>query len=494
MASLTTSKIIAFVFWAALISYSPLQAVEKPLNPVVYANAEGNFELFWFYPDKHTDTLGNIMYIPDRPGTIFSSSGAYALLSKFNLVPPIYIRSFMTYIMNQDLYPSMPGDQYTQIKMLLLSEIYPPQTLWSGWASLGQNIGYRSALVACTAAIAVEKSSEIWAIQQWQDAYPSAPPLGVTCSTYSVEQYYCPANAGYNDDIVCDEEFSVGLEILRWASEPTPCSTSTSQVSFRIQFAPNASEPEWLILDSLKGDSLRYSIGRLIEHGYARIVAYEGADSAASNAILLDSAKIPPISITPSKLDCIFRSDAVTYSFSFRLANQGNKFDSLELFYDSSIFSLDKNLAYLSMYEDFTLSFRPRPSDTILSSYIVIARHGQYYPLIYDITFRRDKPLNADGYSDNSRPVTIDIGEPFPNPFNNRVSFNIPSDCFGDLTFEVFNLLGQLIYSKHFDARRNRCVSWDGALMSGEEAPSGIYFFSFMLNNQTALKKAVYLK
>jgi hypothetical protein len=76
------------------------------------------------------------------------------------------------------------------------------------------------------------------------------------------------------------------------------------------------------------------------------------------------------------------------------------------------------------------------------------------------------------------RPERYDLSQPFPNPFNNRVSvrLNVPEDSF--VTFEVINVRGEVVKTVHTGLleRGNHLLRWQGDTDSGFSAPSGLYF------------------
>ena len=89
----------------------------------------------------------------------------------------------------------------------------------------------------------------------------------------------------------------------------------------------------------------------------------------------------------------------------------------------------------------------------------------------------------------------IQLLQNFPNPFNpsTRISFQLPAKAHTTLT--VYNMLGQVIeilIDEDLSPGEYQ-VSWEGVNQSGQELPSGIYFYELRANNFSQIKKMVLL-
>ena len=74
--------------------------IERPISPVVYAGSTGEFELYWFWPGVHRQRLGNVENYIDHHGCLGIKEYKYALLTKFQIDPPILVDSVLTFIAN----------------------------------------------------------------------------------------------------------------------------------------------------------------------------------------------------------------------------------------------------------------------------------------------------------------------------------------------------------------------------------------------------------
>ncbi|NOZ60307.1 MAG: cellulase family glycosylhydrolase [Calditrichaeota bacterium] len=83
----------------------------------------------------------------------------------------------------------------------------------------------------------------------------------------------------------------------------------------------------------------------------------------------------------------------------------------------------------------------------------------------------------------------------FPNPFNRAIQFNVKNSS-GIEKIDIFNLTGQLIFSKKIPIRQGDFqFIWGAKDSSGSEIPSGVYFAIFTRSNQKQLtRKILFIK
>ncbi len=77
-------------------------------------------------------------------------------------------------------------------------------------------------------------------------------------------------------------------------------------------------------------------------------------------------------------------------------------------------------------------------------------------------------------------PTEIALRQNYPNPFNPETNINFELPASQDVSLEVYNILGQNVKSLAngvYEAGYHT-VSWNGTNNSGENVPSGIYFYS----------------
>jgi hypothetical protein len=95
-----------------------------------------------------------------------------------------------------------------------------------------------------------------------------------------------------------------------------------------------------------------------------------------------------------------------------------------------------------------------------------------------------------------SVPLTYELKQNFPNPFNpeTRIYFQIPQAH--DVTIAIYNMLGQKIRTlvkENFNAG-SHVVNWDGQSDHGLQVPTGMYIYRIKAGDFVAAKKMVMIK
>jgi len=84
----------------------------------------------------------------------------------------------------------------------------------------------------------------------------------------------------------------------------------------------------------------------------------------------------------------------------------------------------------------------------------------------------------------------------YPNPFNASTRIGFSLNAAADVKLVVYNITGQkiaLLAGGRYRAG-NYSVQWDGRMLSGEDAPSGIYFYRLTAGEYSGCRKMLYLK
>lgn len=91
--------------------------------------------------------------------------------------------------------------------------------------------------------------------------------------------------------------------------------------------------------------------------------------------------------------------------------------------------------------------------------------------------------------------LAIDI-KYYPNPFNQTITFEILPASLEDVKLNIYNILGQLAWSKEFKlGNNNNKITWDATSRDGNSVGSGIYFIKIHLDKQPIYTgKIVYVK
>ncbi len=93
-------------------------------------------------------------------------------------------------------------------------------------------------------------------------------------------------------------------------------------------------------------------------------------------------------------------------------------------------------------------------------------------------------------------PSRIALSQNYPNPFNatTRISFDLPRQC--DVDFDVYNIMGQLVYSKTIEAMPvgQHSLIWNGRNNNGNNISSGVYLYKITTPQISETRKMILLK
>jgi hypothetical protein len=92
-------------------------------------------------------------------------------------------------------------------------------------------------------------------------------------------------------------------------------------------------------------------------------------------------------------------------------------------------------------------------------------------------------------------PTNFALYQNYPNPFNptTTISFDVPRSS--DVTLEVLNVLGQVVWSTrtHYNVGRHDIV-WNGSTNNGSSVSSGIYYYRLRAEDIVQTRKMILLK
>ena len=142
--------------------------------------------------------------------------------------------------------------------------------------------------------------------------------------------------------------------------------------------------------------------------------------------------------------------------------------------------ALEKKVDYVSI------------ADGVLDIHFDLNLYGQGYgaagPFLNGLIIDRTKGLGVD---DLEIPSTFEIGEVYPNPFNNHLSIPIQSDINQRLTVDVVDVLGRQVDLLIND----QLVSGENAIQwNAKNIGTGVYFIRAINNHQAHYKKVSLVK
>ncbi len=149
--------------------------------------------------------------------------------------------------------------------------------------------------------------------------------------------------------------------------------------------------------------------------------------------------------------------------------------------------------------QDLDLKFygiRSQAGDTTRHAIITFYNNDPANPeIIWDVTMRVESITGLVNTPNNS-PMSFVLYQNYPNPFNSEtmITFVLPEA--GEVTLDIYNILGQkilTIFHDHFTGGR-QYFRWNGRDKSGQEVPSGIYFYQLKTGRYEMMKKMMILR
>jgi len=114
---------------------------------------------------------------------------------------------------------------------------------------------------------------------------------------------------------------------------------------------------------------------------------------------------------------------------------------------------------------------------------------------VYDSLINSSLITNVD---ETDKPLAFSVSPCYPNPFNSSAHFDIvrANGNNSAVHLDVYNLLGQKVRTINYNDSQalTQTIVWDGRMDSGIEAATGVYFFRFVIDNHSFLRKALFLK
>ncbi len=115
----------------------------------------------------------------------------------------------------------------------------------------------------------------------------------------------------------------------------------------------------------------------------------------------------------------------------------------------------------------------------------------------YATATQRLNPQLVLGTDDDVQlPKAFEVFQNYPNPFNPATTIAFQTDRTGDVTLEIFNILGEKVKTAMAEplAAGRHEVSWDGSDDSGVPVSSGVYFARIRTEDQSAIVKMCLMK
>lgn len=98
--------------------------------------------------------------------------------------------------------------------------------------------------------------------------------------------------------------------------------------------------------------------------------------------------------------------------------------------------------------------------------------------------------------TDDNTPMEFQLDQNYPNPFNPSTTIDYSTPARANMAFEIFNILGQMIYRKEImnQPPGQHIIEWNGMDQNNREVSSGIYFYRLTTGAFTQTKKMILLR
>ena len=94
-------------------------------------------------------------------------------------------------------------------------------------------------------------------------------------------------------------------------------------------------------------------------------------------------------------------------------------------------------------------------------------------------------------YNNDAQPLTFEIKDAYPNPFNPSTTLEMTLDAQADVSVKVYNLTGQLV---DVIAEGNYLPNSYKFTWNAENLASGIYFIATQVGNELKNQKVMLIK
>jgi len=474
--------------------------IVPPSSPVIFAGTDNKIEIYWFYPGLYESRYGNIKNPPDNFAALTTEPGNYSVMTHFKFNPPVMILSAGTFIAGADFLPGQPGDQFTPVTLSLshLSEEDCFSEIWHQKVSLDSS-SCGSEMVVAEDIDIISPSFDIWMGIEWTTDTACAPFIGLNNDTPGLEQYIHYRSNESCEITECQSDFMSEINLLNW-TRPRESDSSENiypdSLYFEVLLAEDTSgfldQPEPL---STTGPESLYSRIEIEQNGFICIMAGDGVAGEYSPPVYFDTSMIPRIAVNPPVFNMPFDKSA-SNSFDFEVSNFGSEIVAIDLEYDSLLVSLPVDSLEIEPGDWKQVNFQLQPGqmeDSLLNSSIIMTVSGNKYPILYHLIFVESDPTGI-GDKDANNPNVFSVSHPYPDPFNSEVGFRLELPYRAAVSFEVYNILGQCIYTDRLYPPGSSHYTWPGIDNDRRPVPSGVYLFRFSTADKQITRRGVMLK
>ncbi|MCP4631704.1 MAG: T9SS type A sorting domain-containing protein [candidate division Zixibacteria bacterium] len=93
-------------------------------------------------------------------------------------------------------------------------------------------------------------------------------------------------------------------------------------------------------------------------------------------------------------------------------------------------------------------------------------------------------------------PTRIELHQNYPNPFNAKTNIEFDLNVGGEVTLEIYNLIGERIDTpvNQLMSAGHHSIMWDSNSINGGNISSGVYFYQLKVGDNSQTMKMILLK
>ncbi len=496
-------------------------AQDAPLELTWIRQSANRADLFWFYTGINDTTLQYDDGSSETPVIVLTQDYENKAAVRFRLESyPHLIRGITIFVLNNQSYPSIPGDPTLPLNLSLhrddngspgelLDDPVPVQASgnWpdNGGEWLTGDIHYLA-----------EMAETLWAVVSWPAENPCSPVLGGDLSDISTESLVgYRDHTGYHWKSFYDARLMVRLEV-NLNSDDYPIAFGDSDVDSFVVYTRDqlpvyvSSQFRDTATSVIK---LHQRVDLPYQENYFGVVAFSGSyHGPISNVIMIDGsgsgAEPAPVQVAPRTQRVESVTGEVVHAY-IELSNMSAEPISYEYSSDGIVdpygnklpLAITGGFGELEFAETDTLAFVFSTAQLAPGSYF---EQGEFRfwdndqvfrPVETTVEFAIDEATSADD------PVAlpeefIHVHQNYPNPFNaeTTIAVRVPRPDV-NLRLEILDVTGRrvAVLRPFTQLRDDVLFRWNGCSIEGAVCGSGVYFYR-LIDHSGQTRKMLLLK
>lgn len=488
-------SIIVMILMTVIVDYA---SGTPPIAGAFLTGSDSTRYIIWFHPELHLCEQGRDGYNEELNLTAGEEPGWYTVVQKAEFPFISFITDFRVKINQADIYPDLPGDQFSRFEYSVYrngDDSLPLQpAVCRGENSLCGGIPCDERWVVNNTGWLNIEGRDMWFGFDWADSTPAAPQikclflppddahdyLGIMTSEYYSWQEiaYSPVfRYRFMTPFACDTIIASG-----WRRR---LDYDTRPDSFLIRGYDMAGDS--LIMQCRVGsDTLMTCIANDLVDSVEIISCYGICPDDSHLTLVYDRQRSGPIQAAVD-----FEKVPASGYFDLIVRNTGSSILNLVFSHGSVLeglpdeITLDGNQTAV-----IPVSANLSESDSLDLMIIIRDKQQQFYPILVKAAYPPQDPTETD---DENVPVLPDRAgiELYPNPFHDIMKIRAKKHIRAD-RIEIFNLIGQKVFEKRMHPGIE--IIWDGCDSSGRRLPAGVYFARIRCSGGSdAVKKIILL-